>query len=276
MVEKLALEILPELGIELAESQNFSCCPDPIQIQGANQTFWMAAAARNICVAEEKGMNIMTFCNGCLNTLAIVNHRLKNDKELKSHINKILKDIGKEYKGTIEIKPFLQVLMEDIGWENLKTMVKKPLTGLKVAGHPGCHLLMPDEILKFDDPTDPVIYDNFIEALGATAVDYITKADCCGVSLTLVGEKESTNNCLKKKLLDVNRSGALLLSTACPFCYSQFDTGQLLARRTISELKDIQVPVLYAIELLALAMGKTLEDIEYNKHKIKPALEGIN
>jgi len=30
-------------------------------------------------------------------------------------------------------------------------MIKTPLKGLKVAGHAGCHILMPNEILKFDE-----------------------------------------------------------------------------------------------------------------------------
>ena len=45
-IESIALEVLPELDIELVEVDQFSCCPDPIQIQGANQYFWLATAAR--------------------------------------------------------------------------------------------------------------------------------------------------------------------------------------------------------------------------------------
>lgn len=268
-VEKLALDILPEIGIDLKETDQFSCCPDPIQLQGANQLFWYAAAARNLAIAEEQGMNILTLCNGCLNTLSIVNHKLKNNPERKKKINEILKETGKEFKGTIEVKHLMQVLKDDIGMENLKKMIKNPLKNLKVAGHPGCHLLMPEEILKFDDEMDPHVYDDFIEALGATAIDYVTKIDCCGSSLTLAGAKDATNELLKKKLLDIKNSNADIISTACPFCFIQFDTGQLIASREIPELKENKIPSLYAIELLALAMGKNLKDIGFNTHKIK-------
>ncbi len=85
-VEKLALEVLPEIGINLIESDEFTCCPDPIRLKGANQYFWMSTAARNITIAEEKKLNIMTLCNGCENTLAIVNHKLKNNPALKKNI----------------------------------------------------------------------------------------------------------------------------------------------------------------------------------------------
>lgn len=272
-IEKLSLEILPEIGINLVESDEFTCCPDPIRLQGANQFFWITTAARNIAIAEEKKMDIMTLCNGCENTLAIANHKLKNNPELKNKVNEALKEVSREFKGTVKIKHFLQVLKEDIGLENLKKMIKTPLNGLKVAGHPGCHILMPNEILQFDNPVDPEFYDHFIAALGAIPVDYLTKADCCGVSLSLAGEKEASNSCIASKLIDAQKFGAQLVSTACPSCFNQFDTGQFIAARDFPELKERPIPVLYAIELLALAMGRSFEDIGYNLHRVKIPIE---
>jgi len=271
-IEKLALDILPQIGIELEECDAFSCCPDPVQVQGTNHAFWYATAARNLAIAEEKGMNIMTLCNGCLNTLAVVNHKLKHDPALKKAVNEILKEVGKEFKGTIKVKHLMQVLKEDVGMDKLKTLVKKPLTGLKVAGHPGCHLLSPPEVLEFDNPLGPIVFDKFIEALGAKAIDYITKIDCCGVSLSLGGAKESNDKCIATKLIDAKGSGADAISTGCPFCFTQFDMGQLIAAKTVPQLKETKLPVLYAVELLGLAMGRSLEEVGYGTHKIRPPL----
>lgn len=272
--EQIALEILPEIGIEIEGDENFSCCPDPVQLQGANQYFWLASAARNLALAEEKGLNILTLCNGCLNTLSIANDKLKKSIELKAAVNNVLRDIGKEYKGTVEVKHVLQVIKDDIGYDNLKGKVQKPLSGLRVAAHPGCHLLMPDEIIKYDDPTDPVEYDKFIAALGAIPVDYVTKIDCCGVAINLVGDKEGNNKCIATKLLDIkNNTDAQVLSTGCPFCFNQFDRGQIQASREYTELKDAKIPVLYAIELLGLAMGKSLDEVGYKTHRVKPEIK---
>jgi heterodisulfide reductase subunit B len=272
-VEKLALDVLPEIGINLIESDEFTCCPDPIRLQGASQYFWMASAARNIAIAEEKKLDIMTLCNGCENTLAIVNYKMKSNSELKRKVNEALKEIGREFQGTVKIKHFLQVLKEDIGLDSLKKMIKVPLTGLKVAGHPGCHLLMPNEILKFDNPVDPEFYDKFITALGATPVDYLTKSDCCGISLSLAGDKEASHQCIQNKLIDVQLSGAQIISTACPACFNQFDFGQFMLSRDNPRLKEKPIPVLYAIELLALAMGRSFEEIGYNLHRVKIPVE---
>jgi len=267
-LEKLALELLPEIGIDLADDGQFSCCPDPVQIQGVNTKFWYAAAARNLAIAEEQNLNIATTCNGCLNTLAIVNHKLKSNDKLKASVNELLKEIGMQYKGTIEVKHFMQVIKDDVGMQNLKKYVKKPLNGLKIAAHPGCHLLMPAEIIKFDDPADPVVFDKFIGALGATPVDYVSKILCCGVSLALAGAKDSVNELLKKKLLDIKSAGADLITTACSSCLTQFDMGQLVAARSVPELKASPVPVTFTLEVLGLAMGKSLADIGASTHKI--------
>ncbi|MFX0099320.1 MAG: CoB--CoM heterodisulfide reductase iron-sulfur subunit B family protein [Candidatus Hodarchaeota archaeon] len=272
-LEKLALDILPEIGVELEESDDFSCCPDPVQAQGANLTYWYASAARNICIAEEKGLDIITMCNGCLNTLAQVNHNLKKDPALKKAVNEILSAVGKEFKGTIEVKHLMQVIKDDVTLDKLKGKVKKPLKDLKVAAHPGCHLLCPEEILGYDNPVEPLNYDAFIEALGAKAIDYVKKIDCCGVSLSLGGAKEANNDCIASKLIDAKGSGADAISTGCPFCYTQFDMGQMLAARKLDNLKETKLPVLYAIELIGLALGKSLDDIGYSEHKIKPELK---
>ena len=58
----------------------------------------------------------------------------------------------------------------------------------------------------------------------------------------------------------------------CPQCFYQFDTGQMLAAR---ELKlDYRVPTIYYLQLLALAMGVSLDEAGVKQHRVKdPALE---
>jgi heterodisulfide reductase subunit B len=58
----------------------------------------------------------------------------------------------------------------------------------------------------------------------------------------------------------------------CPQCFYQFDTGQMLAMR---ELKlDYRVPIIYYLQLLALAMGSGLDEVGVKQHRVRdPALE---
>jgi hypothetical protein len=70
--------------------------------------------------------------------------------------------------------------MEDVGLDRIKQSVIKPLNKLKVAAFSGCHLLRPSELLRFDDPERPQIFDTLIEALGAKSIWYKNKLKCCG------------------------------------------------------------------------------------------------
>ena len=114
----------------------------------------------------------------------------------------------------------MQVIKDDVGINSLKDQISVPLTQLKIAGHPGCHLLNPSTILKFDDPFDPTVYDQFIEALGAIRIDYLSKIDCCGVSLSLSGATSAANQLLKKKLCEIKARGAQLVKHSVSILFS--------------------------------------------------------
>ena len=100
-----ARKALEKLGVTLVDLDNFTCCCPP-PIQSINLESSQAIAAYNICLAEEAGLDIVALCNGCFESLAMVNTALKNDKDLKAHINEVLAKVGKEFKGTINVKHF--------------------------------------------------------------------------------------------------------------------------------------------------------------------------
>lgn len=118
--ELSARKTLEKLGVELVDLEGFTCCCPP-PIQSINLESSQAIAAYNICLAEEAGLDIVALCNGCFESLAMANAALKNDPELKAHVNEVLAKVGKEYQGTIEVKHFIQVLMDDIGLEKNQT-----------------------------------------------------------------------------------------------------------------------------------------------------------
>jgi len=70
--EVSARKVLGKLGVELVEMPDFNCCGfpmDPIDHELA-----LTLAARNLSLAEQEGLNILTLCNGCFGTL---NKRIK-------------------------------------------------------------------------------------------------------------------------------------------------------------------------------------------------------
>ena len=61
-------ETLPKLGIEIVDLEGASCCPDPIYFKSSDKLDWLSIAARNLCLAEDLGLDIFTNCSGCTAT----------------------------------------------------------------------------------------------------------------------------------------------------------------------------------------------------------------
>ena len=263
--ELSARKALTKLGIGLVDLDDMTCCCPP-PIQSIDLETSQAVAAYNICLAEEAGLDIVTLCTGCFESLAMTNAALKKDKKLREKVNGILSKAGKEFQGTIEVKHFLQVLMEDIGLESLKERVVKPLNKLKVAPFYGCHSLRPSELLEFDDPERPQILENLLGALGAESVEYRNKLKCCGGLLRGYAD-DLALSLARDKLVNTTKAGADCIGTLCPFCFVALDIGQIQVKSKFNEVYDM--PVLHYSELLALALGVDPEELALRTHKIK-------
>jgi heterodisulfide reductase subunit B len=167
------------------------------------------------------------------------------------------------------VRHFLPWLAHDIGVDALRGAARRgrPLTGLKVATHTGCHLLSPYTLHGFDNSENPIVFDALVEALGATPVDYPSKAACCGIGFAVSGQGDPAGRAIGTKLLDIRAAGADCVVVGCPFCFQQFDMGQLAAARKL-EL-DFRVPVLNYLQLLGLALGFSGEVLQLREHKVK-------
>lgn len=260
-LEHVARIVLPQVGIELVDIDGFTCCPDPVGFRSADEVAWFAIAARNICLAEEKGLDILTLCNGCAYTLMNANKALKGG--LKGKVNEILKETGHEFKGTVEIKHFLEVLAGEI--EEIKDK-KRVNLNLNIATHTGCHLLSPQEVMEFDDPENPTVLDDLVAALGATPLDYDLKTLCCGLTFSTTGRLKEAFELLKDKFTSIKEAGADCIVVGCPFCFQQFDVGQLMMSR---RYKLDKIPVLNYLQLLGLSLGYSLQEMKYDYHKVK-------
>ena len=80
-IEKSTRDVCKALDIELVDLDDASCCPAPGVIRAFNKKTWLAAAARNLALAEQKGLPIMTVCNGCYGTLFDAAHELNGNEE---------------------------------------------------------------------------------------------------------------------------------------------------------------------------------------------------
>lgn len=264
-LEATARKVFDKLGVKV-DNAPFSCCPDPVGFQSTDKASWLALGARNLCIAESAGKDIVSLCNGCTQTLTAVNHALKHNHEEKDKINAILSKVGKQFKGTAGVHHFVKVLKEEVGIEKIKSAVTKPLGNLKVACHTGCHYSRPSEVMKYDDPFEPKVLRELVAATGAKIVDYDEEALCCG---TGAGNTDPDVGLLvmKNKMESIKKAGADCLVVICPSCFNQLDGNQKALGKKVE--KEYNIPVFYLTELLALAMGYTEEQLDMKNHRTK-------
>jgi len=257
-IEKSTREVCKALGIELVDLTDANCCPAPGVIKSFSKATWLAAAARNLALAEKEGLDIITICNGCYGSLFDAAHELHEDKELLKEVNKVLAEIGMKYSGGTKVRHFAEVLYNEVGAEKIKEAVKKPLA-YKVAAFYGCHFLKPGNIKNLDDPENPKILDELIAATGAESMPRKQKGMCCGAGGGLRSQFGATAlNFTKTNLENIKEGGAEMIIDVCPFCHLQFDLGQ----------KDLgfKFPVLHLSQLYGIAMGMDAKDLGLDVH----------
>jgi len=256
-LEKSVKELLSKLGLEYEEMAEFSCCCDPIIGKSLSLDAWLAVAARNISIAESANHTIVTTCNGCFSSLNEANHILKKDANLRSAVNKILKEVGREFKGSIDVIPLTKIIHE-LGKDKIQEYVTKALD-YKVAPQYGCHLILPEKTTGIGSSRHPTLIDTLSEWVGTTPVNYIDSPMCCGSGLETI--KKETSQGMLHEILDYMRDkNATHIVTPCPFCFMQFDQGQ--AKETE------KLPVLYISELYNLAFGASPDEIGLKYHKV--------
>ncbi|MCK5561896.1 MAG: CoB--CoM heterodisulfide reductase iron-sulfur subunit B family protein [Thermoplasmata archaeon] len=258
-------KIAETFGIELVDIEGLSCCGYPISSVHRDTAFVMAA--KNICKAEEKGLDILTICSACTSVLTKVNKVLKNNDTERERINKVLESLGYEFKGKSKVKHFVRFLFEDVGPGNIENKIVNNLEGLRFAPVYGCHYLKPSDIYdEFDDPEDPKTLDQLIELTGGQAIGYESKFLCCGGAL--LGIDETTSMTMTKEILDdVKFSKADAIVLLCPFCSIMLDEYQ----DTIGDGFHVEynLPTLYYTQLLGLAMGYKYKELGLNQNVVK-------
>jgi len=263
-MEAAIRKTLPKLGIEIVDLEGASCCPDPIYFKSKDKLSWLAVAARNLSLAEDLGLDLFTNCSGCTATLSETYHLLKDEK-LKALVNERLNRIGREYKGTSRVRHIATLVRDEAGYDAVRTSVTRPLEGLRVAIHYGCHLLKPSKIMQVDDPNNPQVLERLVEALGATPVRHRNWYLCCGKAC----QKESVPEDMMHDLLrTVKEERADILCLICPTCFGQFDYGQMKVSKRFGE--EFGTPPIYYFQLLAFAQGVSYEELGVERQRFKP------
>ncbi|MBN2336482.1 CoB--CoM heterodisulfide reductase iron-sulfur subunit B family protein [Candidatus Bathyarchaeota archaeon] len=257
--EKSARNVAERLGVELLDMPGSGCC-GTTYLETLDHKTALAMAARNIAIAEEMGLDIVTICNGCTEVLTKTNKELKEDPGLRAEVNEVLAEAGKEYKGTVEVKHYVKMLRDDVGLDAIKEKMTRSFDGLRVASHYGCHMLKPVEVMEGDDPENPTVMDELVAATGAEPIEYPNKLECCAGPVMGVREAVTWEVGLDK-VKTVKRYGDAL-ATACPFCYLTFERCQLMQEESPG------LPVVHLPQLLGLALGLDEDEVGLGHNKV--------
>jgi succinate dehydrogenase cytochrome b subunit len=255
--------VAKKVGIELVDFPNFSCCGSGF-VDEANATLNTAMNARNLAIAEKAGLDMLTVCSTCTGMLSLANHQLE-DPKVRTRVDGALAQIGAAYSGKTKVKHLLQVLTDEIGTERVRSLVTRPLKGLKVGAFYGCHLLRPSAELHSESAEEPHSFEDLIAALGAEPVLYRGRVMCCGFPILFV--KEGTaNRIAATQIQDAKSHGAHAMATPCPLCHISLDSFQNKAEKAVGH--DLDMPIFHLPQLVGLALGATAEELGLPRHLV--------
>ncbi len=229
--------VAPLVGVELVELEDWNCC-GASAAHSINHELAVALPGRNLALARQRGLDVVVPCALCFNRL-----KAAEKEEAQG---------GREAARRVKIWDLLDFLTQETFLTQVSRRLAKPLTGLKAVAFYGCLSARPPQITDKQDWENPTAMDRLLEALGAEALDWSYKTDCCGAGLA-VARPDIIDTLVGRLYERALAAGAECFVVSCQMCQANLD----LTQSRISEKagKRYYLPVLYFTELLGLALG---------------------
>jgi len=269
--ENAIKEVMKILGINVVMDPDQTCCSGYLLTCSAYLPgVSLAATARNLALAEQKGLDTYCFCNGCFGYNRELSHILLHHPRYLEMANQLIGQFGYKYEGKTRIY-HVQELYYRVK-DRIAAKVVYPLNGLRVATHYGCHYLA-QQYGIVDDGDLPTFHEEIIELLGGTPVFYKERRMCCGyaVGRGFTHADETVRPHLAKKFKSAKEEGVELMTTVCPGCNVALDREQPnLARKGLGEFR---IPVIDLGQLIALCLGVPVNKLGFAANAIP--LDGV-
>lgn len=259
--QKSTAAVSQALGLELPELPGWICCGSTSAHQ-SDHLLSIALPAKSLAAAE--GQPVAVGCAACYSRLKAANYEIAKDPVLRKTVAEV---VGRDYDGKTEVRHLLEILSRDIGMRRIAEAVKQPLAGLKVATYYGCLLSRPPEVTQFDDPENPTLMDQVMEAAGATVVEWPHKTECCGAGYSIT-DVAIVKKLTREILVMAKAAGADCMVTACPMCQMNLDLRQRDTEKASGERFDL--PVFYFTQLLGLAFGLSRKELGLRSLVVSP------
>lgn len=248
-LEEAAVASMAALGVEFQELSRWNCC-GAVHSLADDDLIHHVAPIRDLIRAMDQGSDkVVTLCSMCYNTLARSNLLMRNDEVKRKTINDFMTE-ETDYHGEVDVVHFLNFLRDMVGWDTLRSRIKVPLNGLKIASYYGCTLVRPRDVAI--EPIGEKIMNEFVEAIGAVPVDFAASTVCCG-SYQVLAHPEAVADVIGRIIESASAAGAEALILSCPLCeYNLAKKQDELVRNGKIAGK---LPVFYFTQLLAIALG---------------------
>jgi heterodisulfide reductase subunit B len=253
------LGICPSLDIQLEEIPDWNCC-GATAAHSIDQRASIELAGRTLNLAARlPHSDLLVPCPMCFNRLKTAAWTLNQDSanrygiKLEASVPKIW-----DLANFLATDPMLKTMAKNIS---------KPLKGLKVVCYYGCMANRPPEITEATDFEDPQALDRIIQNLGATAIPWPYKTDCCGASQVL--SRRDIVSHLVGKLYDMaQRVGARAIVVSCQMCQANLDMHQ--EKIGVDWGKRFSFPIYYFTELIGLAGNVAGVERSLSRHITDP------
>ncbi|GHT66032.1 hypothetical protein FACS189452_01210 [Bacteroidia bacterium] len=241
------LALAKAFDITFAEIADWNCC-GATAAHNIDHNLSLALPARILALAERQGLTeLVVPCAACYNRLSVTQHALNNDAALQ---NKIAESLNMPLSGKICILNVMQFIEKYIA-PQLKDKVVKPFAH-QVVCYYGCLLVRPNDVLQFDRLEDPQSMDNLMRTIGATALDWGYKTECCGAGFS-VSRTDVVAHLSGKIIQDAVDRNAETIVVACPMCQSNLDMRRPDINKHLHTKTTI--PVIYITQAIGLAVG---------------------
>ncbi len=266
--EASARQVFKKLGIDIVDIRDFNCCGYPFR--NYDYKSFVISSARNLALAQKNNLEILTLCKCCFGNLKKAECLIKEDPDLLNEVKVVLKKEDLVVEKETSVKHYLTVLHDEVGIENISDKITRRYKELKIASNYGCHALRPSDVVQFDDPNDPTIFEDLVEVTGARAIKWQGRLECCGAPMLGIND-DLSKDIMDRKIKNAVDNGADYLCSACSYCQVQLERVQL---DTNGGNGKSRIPSILYTQLLGLAMGIDNEDLQIDNNEI--SISGIN
>ncbi|SHH52612.1 CoB--CoM heterodisulfide reductase iron-sulfur subunit B family protein [Desulfofustis glycolicus] len=229
--------VCARLGLGLVDIPDWNCC-GASSAHMTSHEIGMRLPLRNLLLAAELGHDVLVPCAACFQRLKAAERSLRADPGYWD----VPADLPE-----FRIVHISSLLSEPQHLASLGEQVRLPLEGLSLACYYGCLSLRHPKITGARNYEQPRALEEIIGALGANAVSWSHRTECCSGSLTMA-RPDIAEALVGDIVAAARRAGAQALVTDCPMCQANVESRQ---RHSATQPG---LPVFFATELIVAAL----------------------